>query len=265
MSNKLCFIAVNYRNYLLTRQMYDSLQNASVDKFDFIVVDNSESDDEHRELLSIFSGVANVKILQSENEGYFAGLNFGLQNISLADYCYICIGNNDLVFQSDFVANLLIANYPPEALVICPDVVSSDGYHQNPHVDERFGFMRKAKMDVYYSSYYAAVFLLKLKSIFSPARVNQKDNQPKFIHMGIGAFYVIVPRFFDKKNSLYFPFFLYGEEAFLSNQVHGLGGRLYYDPRLVVFHKESATLSELPSRQKYIWSKQSYAQHRDYL
>lgn len=82
--------------------------------------------------------------------------------------------------------------------------------------------------------------------------------------MGIGACYVLLPAFLKKYKSLVFPHFLYGEEAYLSRQVHERGGLLFYDPDLVVLHKESATLSKLPKRTTYEFGRDGYWHYRGF-
>ena len=57
---------------------------------------------------------------------------------------------------------------------------------------------------------------------------------------------------------------LFGEEAFLTKQVHDAGGKLYYDPKLVVRHKESATVSRLPSRRTYEFARTAYPDYRKF-
>ncbi len=262
-----CVIAVNYSNYELTVKMYESLLESKLNKenFDFLVIDNSEDDIENSKLDDVFHSYSNVTIIKTCNEGYFKGLNLGLNSINPAEYKFVIIANNDIVFSSSFASKLNSAVYDNSFHVICPDVFSSDGYHQNPHVVTRFSLFRRLKMDLYYSNYLIAVFLLLIKKFLFRSKASTKDNVPKKIHMGIGAIYILTRGFFEKNKLLDFPFFLYGEEAFLSNQVHSTSGELYYDPVLVVDHLESATLSKSPNRARYLWGKESYRVYRKYL
>ena len=82
--------------------------------------------------------------------------------------------------------------------------------------------------------------------------------------MGIGACYVLLPSFLSRFRQLDFPHFLYGEEAYLTRQVHSAGGKLYYDPELKVQHKESATLSKLPKRTTYEFGRDGYWSYRTF-
>lgn len=83
--------------------------------------------------------------------------------------------------------------------------------------------------------------------------------------MGIGACYILSPEFLKIFNQLDYPHFLYGEEAYFSNQIHSSGGILWFDPDLVVHHAESATLSKVPKRTAYEFSKSGYPSYRRML
>lgn len=262
----LSVVVVNYRGFDLTLQMYKSL-NSSLDcsEFDFVVVDNSQDENENNNLNTAFKGCSNVYIHSVVNNGYFHGLNDGLGLIDVKDYKYIVVGNNDIVFANDFPVKLKQANYADNVYAVCPDVRSSEGVHQNPHVVNRFNFFQRLKSDIYFSNYYVASALLIIKKALSGKLKTDKDIEPKVIHMGIGAIYILTAGFFRYNRSLEFPFFLYGEEAFLSNQIHNSGGVLFYDPDLVVDHLESATLSKMHSRDRYNWARDGYKVYRDYL
>ena len=84
------------------------------------------------------------------------------------------------------------------------------------------------------------------------------------IHMGIGACYILPSVYFDFIKRLDYPFFLYGEEAFFSQQIHTAGGTLFYDSSLSVLHAESATLSKLPSRMTYEYARQGYPTYKKF-
>jgi GT2 family glycosyltransferase len=85
------------------------------------------------------------------------------------------------------------------------------------------------------------------------------------ISMGVGACYVLTSSFIEKIGNLYFPWFLYGEEACLAWQVRDAGGIIWYDPDLIVSHAESASCSKLPSRLAYDFGRESYWGYRHLL
>ena len=76
-------------------------------------------------------------IYSSENVGYFKGLNIGIKYLraNYSNIDWMVIGNNDVLFPELFYMSildkkLLLKKYP----VISPNIITADGFHQNPHV-----------------------------------------------------------------------------------------------------------------------------------
>ncbi len=205
-----------------------------------------------------------------KNLGYFGAFNFALSfNFHIdADYTLLC--NNDLIFSDDFFQNLSSKKYNNDILAICPDVITINGFHQNPHVIKPLGFFGRLKLDLYFSHYYVACFLQFLRNLLNPFSNNLKKLRSSSamsamtIHMGIGACYILPSVFFINISTLNYPFFLYGEEAFLSKQIHDANGKLFYDPSLQVVHAESATLSKIPRRLTYEFAREGYPTYRNF-
>lgn len=268
MVSKVAVICVNYESYDYTLKMCKSLKEQKglhgLIELEVFVVDNSKN--VSNILIEYCRNEPMIRYLRSEkNDGYFAGLNEGLRSIDVTKYKYVCIGNNDLEFKEDFFLQLAGLSVKEEVYSLCPDIVTSDGVHQNPHVKTKMSLAGKFKLDLYYSNWYVVTFLLKIKSLFSIFNKRKYMSESCEIHMGIGAFYILTKSFFLENKELYFPFFLYGEEAFFSNQIHTAGGVLMYEPSLVVNHAESATLSKIPSKAKYLYAKESYSTYREML
>ncbi|MBU3602778.1 hypothetical protein [Polynucleobacter sp. AM-25C3] len=232
-----------------------------------IIVDNSDHPEFFLQIKALENKFNFVKVIRpGVNTGYFGAFNFVFKNdlIDLNSLVVIC--NNDLVFNSLFCDCLLKSHYPKDVFVVCPDVVTTDGYHQNPHLVAPLSFMGRLKLDLYFSNYYLALCMISIYKIFNLSRFKRNHGKhisvPMYLHMGIGACYVLTRNFFSKFTELNYPYFLYGEEAFLSSQVHAAGGRLFYDPNLVVEHNESATLSKTPKKTAYKYARDGYCEYR---
>ena len=268
--NNIAIICVNYNNNHFTEELIDSVRNSkcNVDNIQFtiVVVDNSEGMESVSFLAKESSVFCDVKVLKPKsNLGYFHGLNFGLSAIDLSSYRFVIIANNDIKFKANFFESLVIATYPSDAMLICPDVITKDGFHQNPHRLNPYTRLNLLLLDLYFSNFYIARLLTKVnalkKALFKyhsrPAPINFIE-----LYSGIGACYVLTPLFLASNNQLYFPGFLYGEEACLAYQVQQSDGRTYLDPKLVVYHEDSATLSKLPKRTTYNFGRDSYWKFR---
>lgn len=269
--NAIAVICVNYNTTDKTIDLCNSIadmigfnENFIVDVF---VVDNSPVSCDR--LSNYIDSKHFTNYLRSDsNDGYFAALNYGLSKIDKIRYKYICVGNNDLLFSNDFVKKLCEKKFKENVMVVCPDIVTLDGRHQNPHHINRFNHFSIIPFDIYFSNYIVANTLVFIKKIIKKISVDRsvsKLNSEIEISGGVGAFYVLTRSFFHKNSELYFPSFLYGEEAVLSWQVRQSGGIFWYDPSLIVTHCESATLSQLPSKVTYEYARTSYWKIRRYF
>lgn len=257
-----------YNNFEDTDQLCQSivklLRNQALVRC--FIVDNSDDASCSDKIDSLKIKYSMVSILRpGANLGYFGAFNYFFGSYKYCDDEVIVLCNNDLNFSDDFLDNFLTAKYNPDVLVVCPDVITLDGVHQNPHVLKRRNFFQRLKLDLYFLDFHVARILLSIKFIFRfLLNVNKKKNGSKacYLHMGIGACYILLPSFLSHFHKLDYPHFLYGEEAYLSRQVHSVGGRLYFDPNLKVQHKESASLSKLPRRITYNYGKEGYWAYR---
>lgn len=272
---KVLFVCVNYNGSLFTEKFLASicnLDNALATRsfaLSVIVVDNASGDEDKLLLGSIVGKYEFAKVVYSEvNLGYFPGLNLGLSSVILTDYDYIVAGNNDLCFDRSFLFNLSSREYSLDTLVVAPNVIASDSYSQNPHCITRVSRVRRFLYLIYFSNYYFAVWLVRASRLWQKlrgGRRNKSASKSMYIHMGIGACYILTPSFFRHFSILPDLVFLYGEEALLAAQVLSVGGKTYYDSTLRVHHAESATLSKVPKRTSYEFGKKSYKIYRKYL
>lgn len=263
----LDFVAVVYNNYLDTLDFCKSVEinRKSFDKINCYLIDNSDDEFIINKIHEIAEEFEFVKVLRPpKNLGYFGGFNYFFKSEFFNSKNDVLLCNNDLIFHDDFVLKYLSSSYDDDVLVVCPDVITIDGYHQNPHVKNRMGIFWKLKLDIYYLNYNLASMLVFLKKLLKFKRKFNIDESC-YIHMGIGACYILNEKFFRNFDFLEYPHFLYGEEAYFSNQVYKMGGRMYFHNDLKVQHKESATLSKLPSRITYNFAKAGYRNYRKYL
>jgi GT2 family glycosyltransferase len=275
MKNNFYVFSVVYNNVSDTITFCESLAtqiNNSSFKLNCCLIDNSTDKEISNKLDRLILNYDFITILRpAYNLGYFGAFNFGLAaNFHKnSDYTLLC--NNDLVFLKDFFFKLSLKNYSNDIFSICPDIVTFDGVHQNPHVIKPLNLIGRFKLDLYFSNYYIACFLNILKkplsticNLMATSTNINSDLHPIDIHMGIGACYIVPTFFLNKEKKLIYPFFLYGEEAFFSKQIHDAGGRLIYDADLFVLHAESATLSKLPKRITYNYAREGYSTYRKF-
>lgn len=262
-------IAVNFNNSECSIGMINSLLPQAELLDEIVIVDNASGEAEFEKMLTFRDQLSaadrrKVKLIRlPENLGYFRALNIGLEQLESQPEKAV-VGNNDLIFDRSFLAELSKAKFDDDVFVVCPDIVTADGFHQNPHVIKPLSPKRKLGFDLYFCNYYLGSTLLYFKRKLFPRKSNFAEGEFD-VHMGIGACYILTSAFFERLKKLDDSVFLYGEEAFLSNQVKANGGRLLYYSKLQVGHLESVATSKIPAKKKYLLTQQSYRLYRDYL
>jgi GT2 family glycosyltransferase len=269
---KLAFIFTNYNNSSFTEAAIESIGRIPNNDAVIIIVDNASKSESVAHLKRIDSKGNNVKVIYNdENVGYFHGLNIGI-DYACANYpevLYYVVGNNDLVFPENFISSVyenseLFEKYP----VVSPDIVTLDGFHQNPHVIKGISKKREFVYDVYYSNYYLAGLIKKVASLFK-SFTDRKDEEQfevaQEIYQGYGACYILGPKFFSLFENLWMPTFMMYEEYFLSNQLEGKGYKVYYEPSINVQHHWHATMDTLPGKQRWLMAKTAHKKYREFV
>jgi GT2 family glycosyltransferase len=262
---KITFLAVVFNNIFDTLNFCQSLEDQiNVDNINIecILIDNSDDFDIVSQVSNLQTQFIFVKVIRpGVNLGYFGAFNFYFDNASSEPSDIVVLCNNDLIFSCNFLFKLSSKKYLNKVFVVCPDVITVEGVHQNPHVLIPRNKFQRLKLDLYFSHFFVALILNIFQRClyhFYPKKVRRFSAAPGYLHLGIGACYVLLPSFMSKFRKLYFPHFLYGEEAYLTHQVHNAGGKLFFDPDLKVQHNESATLSLLPKQKAYAFARDGY-------
>ena len=272
MIEKFVFVSVVFNDFKNTYELCQSIESIKFEKklIECILVDNSDSKLVQSLIDKLSDSFSFVKILRpKKNLGYFGAFNFFFES-SFFDRSFVqvvVLCNNDLIFSENFLDRFSRSSYPNDVYVVCPDVLTVEGVHQNPHVLQPRSSLVRLKLDFYFTHYYLACVLNILKRFgqnICGRKRRMTQPAPGYLHMGIGACYVLMPFFVSRLRLLEYPHFLYGEEAYFTKQVHSSGGKLYYDPNLEVLHKESATLSKLPKRITYEFAREGYWLYRNF-
>jgi GT2 family glycosyltransferase len=265
------FMCVSFNNADCTATLLKSLElqkgRGRLVSVECVVVDNSTSTEDAAICESLTAQYPFATYIRSpRNLGYFGGLNHGLEQSAPEGIAYTVVCNNDLQFAAEFCETLSTKQYDPCVFAICPDVVTADGVHQNPHILNRIGWFRRFQFDLYFSHYYMSRLLTAILRFIRPNRSSPPQPQGSCeVHMGVGACYVLTAEFFRRFKTLRYSFFLYGEEAYIADQIHSAGGRLLFDPDLRVEHAESDALSKVPNRTAYEYARKGYPDYRRLL
>lgn len=259
------FITVNYNNSKVTIDYVERLEDLNVL---IIVVDNNSSQNDFIKLEKKLKFKKKVIVIKNkENIGYFKGLNTGLNYIKKNNLRakFVTVGNNDLVFETDYLDKLKQIDYQNNVLAIVPDVYTLENIHQNPHVIEKVSATRKLFYKLYFVNYYLGDLMMKVYKKFKKNNKNKVFNQEMNIYMGIGALYILTEHFFEHYDKLDDDVFLWGEEALFGNQVRSADGVILYTPNIKVKHLESLTTKKIPTKTKYKQMQKSFKIYSKFL
>lgn len=269
---KIGYVCTNYNNSSYTINAVKTLKAGVGHDYVVVVVDNnsdSRSVQQLRELAEEYPDI--TLILNSENMGYFRGLNVGIQYVRRhhPGIAWLVVGNNDLEFPLDFADNLARFEHKLQAhAVVSPDIVTVEGEHQNPHVISGISKLREVFYDLYYANYYLGLTIQKLAKLL-PSISERPDEEewqiPRHIYQGHGACYLLGPRFFEQFTELWAPTFMMSEEYFLSKQLSDVGQRVYYEPAIRVVHHWHGSLEQLPSRKRWNMARDAHREYRKYV
>jgi hypothetical protein len=271
---KFAYICTNYNNSHFTIDAVESLRKTCQAKGSatIVVVDNNSTPDQKTLLASGLETHKNATIIfNSLNEGYFQGLNIGLDYLlnHHPDVRYAVIGNNDLLFPPDFCDRIAqkrttLDSHP----VTSPAISTLDGDAQNPHVIERISMVREVIYDLYYMNYSIARAMLtvaRLTRRLTGRRDHLQHQVRQLIRQGHGSCYILGPTFFHHFKTLWAPTFLMGEEFFLSKQLADKGFLTFYEPDIRVTHRYHGSLEDVPSRQKWEYARRAHKIYRQYV
>jgi GT2 family glycosyltransferase len=268
------FIHVNYNGTLETINCVNSIFGCfdSECNVNIIIVDNNSSVNEKDKIINWYEtqDQSIVKLLMlKENIGYFSALNYGLmQSTKISDADFVVIGNNDLIFNKNFISNILKKNYGEDVFVVSPDIINNGGNHQNPHVVYKYSRLQLIYLDIYHLHYIFA-YMINFFSAIIKFRGMQKSRKGcetrQFISIGYGACYILTKKYLINIKKIPSYLFFMNEENALSNEVFKHGGRILYDPELVVFHTENTSAKKILRKKLYEIEQQSYRTSKKYF
>jgi GT2 family glycosyltransferase len=226
---KVGYVCTNYNNSAHSREAVRSLLRDSGEEYRIVVVDNNSDSKNVEALKKVAREFPQVKMM--------------------------VVGNNDLVFPSDFAESLRRNQSTLEKYaVVSPDIVTLDGAHQNPHVIRKIGKLREFIYNLYYANYYLAIAIqqaAKLTRSFTDRPDETQHKVAQEIYQGYGACYVLGPVFFRHFEELWAPTFLMHEEFFLSKQLSDKGLSVYYEPSIKVLHCCHGAMAAIAGREAW--------------
>ncbi len=233
------------------RSLLNNVIPYSEDENHIVIVDNGSPNDSYMKLEEEFGHYRNIVLLRNkENLGFAKGNNTGFL---YAKYelgsDFILLLNNDTYIEQRNFADVLTGKYQEtNYAVLGPDIVTGEGYHQNPAiVKEKWSFTELA---VFRIKARIKMFLTSLRVPFISRFLKQRDvnYQIKEVVRGDicdvrlhGACLIFSPQYISRFDGLYDKTFLYMEEDILKLIIDHYRLKTLYSSDLQVFHNRHAS------------------------
>lgn len=212
-----------------------------------VIVDNASTNDSYELLKQKYDNNNRVKLIHSdENLGFARGNNLGFKYAkeNLAPDFIVMLNNDTVISQHDFNEVLVRKYEETQYAVLGPDIVTADGYHQNPGEKQSWSLKElrtyRLKKRIRYmlsligldSSLGEAV--ARNKNVYKTQTLNG-DRANTILH---GACLIFSHDYISKFDGINGDTFLYMEEDILKLYADYYGFLMLYTSELSILHKE---------------------------
>ena len=218
----ISIIALNWNTTAVTCDFLRSIREQNrYSQIEVIVVDNASNEDPTAAFLQVYPEA--IVVRNSHNLGFSAGNNAGIRKAT-GDYLFIV--NNDTEFTSGLLEGLLeVYEKHPDAGIVCPK------FHY---------FFDKGTIE--YAGYYPVNIFTGRNSMIGCKEKDQGQyDEMKVTHYAHGGAMMVPRRIIEEVGAMPEEFFLYYEEFDWSEQIKRHGYKVYYQPKSLIYHKESMT------------------------
>jgi GT2 family glycosyltransferase len=218
----ISIIALNWNNTAITCDFLHSLREKNTYKnIELILVDNGSKVDDSEAFRAAYPAVKVISI--NQNLGFTGGNNVGITHAT-GDYLFLV--NNDTEFTEGLLEGLLeIYQQYPDAGMVCPK------FHY---------FYQKGTIE--YAGYHPVnVFTGRNGMVGSKEKDEGQYDQISVTNYAHGGAMMVPRKVVEEVGGLPEEFFLYYEELDWSEQIKRKGYKIYYQPKSLIYHKESMT------------------------
>lgn len=220
----ISIVTINYKQAEITNQLLNSLQSISYPNVEIIVVDNNSG---ANSIEIINTNYANVKLICNENNlGFSGGNNVGIQ---ASEGEFVLLLNNDTEVNSGFLEPM-IELFQHDSLIgaVSPKIK----YFSQPEIIQYAGF---SKMNPY---------TLRMYTIGNKKPDSNIYNHIKETPYAHGCAMMVRREVINAVGLMPEEYFLYYEEHDWSTSIRRSGYKIFYQPKSIVFHKESISVQK---------------------
>lgn len=228
MNKPLAILSVVYENYAVALDFISALEKQTNKNFYLYLADLSNN---KKSIKANFP----ITIINSTNHGYAHGINLGIKKALSDKNEFFCIINNDTYFQENFVDTVLnsILHHPSSILGGKIYYAPNFEYHKT----------RYKKTDLGHVLWYAGG-RIDWNSVITPHRgVDEIDHRQydryEKTEFVTGCLMILDKQVINRIGLLDESYFLYYEDADYCERAKRKNINLFYDPSIVVWHKNA--------------------------
>lgn len=234
---KIFILILNFNGARSTIELFDSLSILNTPKgteIEKIIIDNGSVDDSVNRMKD---KLPNEILLETgKNLGFTGGNNFGMKYAINNGADYIMILNNDTRVSRDMIINLYKTINSDENIAgILPKIYFEKGFefHNN-----RYKENEKGKVIWYAGGTIDWQNLIGKNIGVDEVDMGQYDNQKK-VDLATGCCLLLRAEVLKKIGFFNDKYFLYYEDADLSERIKRAGYKIIYEPKAVMWHKNA--------------------------
>lgn len=243
MSYRVALITVVYQNYKVLKDLFVSLEKQNNKNFHVFISDLS------KDKQKIEAERLPLTIISDENKGYAYGINLCLKKAIEKGFDIFCVINNDTILSENFIDKVTLAVKGHPSSLIGGKIYYAPGYEYHKK--------RYSPKDRGNVLWYAGGGIDWKNLLIEHHHVDKVDNK-KNLQLAETDFISGCLMIFDKavvESIGYWDegYFLYYEDADYCVRAKKKGLKLYYDPLIVMWHKNAQSTEGSGSRlhQKY--------------
>jgi GT2 family glycosyltransferase len=251
---KVFVIVLNWNQPKLTIECVDSLQKLKIKDIDLkiVLVDNGSTDDSVSQFRSLRPKNFGIEIMETnQNLGFAGGNNFGVKYALDKNADYILVLNNDTNVDSNLLANLLKTTEKDKTIgAISPKIYFAKGYEfQKKYTKKQLGnviWYAGGKMD--WNNIYGS------NRGVDEVDKKQFDKQTE-TDFATGACVLYKSKALSEIGLFDEKYFMYLEDADLSQRMKLKGYKVIYEPSAKLWHKVAQSSSIGSSLNDYFISR----------
>lgn len=186
-----------------------------------------------------------VKNNDSENIGYFGGIERLMSEHSPLGYDYVIVSNVDIKLSVSFFHDLLSERLDGGIGWIAPQIASSyEHCDKNPKNLKRYSKLSLLVMRQLFRHPWAhSLYHHTLHKLKNHTRLYRRE-----IYAGHGSFIILTAEYMERCGIIHYPPFLYCEEIYLAEQCRKHKLKVVYRPNIKVYASEHIATGKLPHK-----------------